>query len=580
MRWILDLLHNGLRFVFNLVTRLPGPRVDYVVIEVSGSYPERTPPAGPLLPRLLRRPWQRPDESLEALRARLERISAAPGVAGVVLRVRGLRASMAAVQSLRDAVAALRRTGKRVVASLNDADLPGYYLATAAEEIWMPEAGYWNVWGLRTEITFFREALDRAGILPEYERIAEYKTAADPFMRSGLSEHHREVLESVLDSLMTEIAGDVAASRRLDPGAARAAIDRSPLHADEAREAGLVDVVGFEDEMPARLGSPGRPAVMRPWAQARMRLPVPYRWDAGRPAVGVVELIGTIVPGESRDSPVPLPVVGGRFAGSDTVARAFRAAERDPRVRAVVFHVDSRGGSALASDLIWREVDRVKRSKPVVVHMGGTAGSGGYYVSCGASHIVAQPATVTGSIGVIAGKMTGRGLMGHLGLNREIVARGEAATIESAFQPFSEEQRGRVRRSIESVYRRFVGRVAAGRRKSEDEVHAVARGRVWTGRQALERGLVDELGDFTVAVRRARELAGIPPAQVARVVTIRPPLAAGIPAAGGAIQGALADAASGVLAAGAALADAAEALRVALALVGEPALLLMPEAFD
>lgn len=572
MRWILDLLRNGLRLVFNLATRLPGPPVDYVVIEVSGSYPERTPPAGPLLPRLLRRPWQRPDESLEALRARLERISAAPRVQGVVLRVRDLRASTATVQSLRDVVAALRRSGRRVVASLGDADLPGYYLATAADEIWMPEAAYWNVWGLRAEITFFREALDRAGILPEYERIAEYKTAADPFMRSGLSEHHREVLESVLDSLMAEIAGDVAAARRLDPGAVRAAIDRSPLRADEAREAGLVDVVGFEDEMPARLGSPGRPAAIRPWAQARMRLPVPYRWDAGWPAIGVVELIGTIVPGESRDSPVPFPVVGGRFAGSDTVARAFRAAERNPRVRAVIFHVDSRGGSALASDLIWREVDRVRRSKPVVVHMGGTAGSGGYYVSCGASHIVAQPATVTGSIGVIAGKMTGRGLMEHLGLNREIVARGEAATIESAFQPFSDEQRARVRHAIEAVYGRFVGRVAAGRGRSEDEVHAVARGRVWTGRQALERGLVDEIGDFALAVHRARELAGIPPAQAARVVTIRPPHAAGIPVAGGT--------APAWLAHGGALADAAGSLRTALALLGEPALLLMPEAFD
>jgi protease-4 len=566
MRWLLDLLRNSLRLVFNVVRRLPGPPVDYVVIEVSGSYPERTPPAGPLLRRLLRLPSRHPGESLEKLRARLERISVAPGVLGVVLRIHDLTASIATVQSLRDAVAALRRSGKRVVASLNDADLPGYYLATAADEIWMPEVGDWNVLGLHTDITFFRGALDRAGILPEFERIAEYKTAADPFMRSGLSEHHREVLESIMDAFMAEFTGDVAASRRLDPGAVRAAVDRSPLRADEAREAGLIDVVAYEDEMPGRLGSPGRPAAIRPWAQARMRLPVPYRWDARRPVVGVVELIGVIVPGESRDSPVPLPLIGGRFAGSDTVARAFRAAERDPRVRAVVFHVDSRGGSALASDLIWREVDRLRRSKPVVVHMGSVAGSGGYYVSCGASRIIAQPATVTGSIGVISGKMTGRGLMERLGLNREIVARGDAATIWSAFQPFSEEQRARVRRSAESVYRRFVGKVAAGRGKGDDEIHAVARGRVWTGRQALERGLVDELGDFSLAVRRARELAGIPPEQPVSVVTVRPSQAASIPAATNVAYDVLA--------------NAAGALRAAVALVQEPALLIMPDAFE
>ncbi len=533
MIWILDALRNAARFIVNLRTRLPGPPLDYVVVEISGSYPERTPPRRSFRQRLLAGPFQQPEESLEGLRARLECIAAAPRVRGIVLRVRDLSAGMATIQSLRAALAEVRRRGKRVIAYLPETRLPAYYLATAADEIWMAPAGFWNVVGLRTEITFFRTAFDRIGVLPEFDRIAEFKTAADPFMRSGLSEPHREVVESILDSLMHEIASDVATARRLDAAAVRVAIDRAPLTADEARAAGLIDGVCYEDELPARLGSTDRPvdhpASLQPWARARRRLPVPYRWRARSALIGVVELQGIIVPGESRDLPVPLPLIGGRVAGSETIARAFRAAERHPGIRALVFHVDSRGGSALASDQIWREVERIKRTKPVVVFMGDVAGSGGYYVACGASRIIAQPGTLTGSIGVVVGKLTVRGLLERLGLNREVVARGEAATVESAFQPYTPGQLEGVRRELQAVYRRFVGVVGEGRRRREDEVEAVARGRVWTGRQALEHGLIDELGDFSLAVRRAAELAGIPTVRPLVPVTIHPPQAIGVP---------------------------------------------------
>ncbi|MBI3997617.1 MAG: S49 family peptidase, partial [Armatimonadetes bacterium] len=288
MIWIVDLLRNALRFVFNLIARLPGPRVDYVVVEVAGSYPERTPPRRPLLQRLAQPPWRRPDESLEALRARLERIAAAPRVRGVLLRVRDLGRfppRLATVQSLRDALAEVRRRGKRIVAYLPAADLPSYYLAAAADEIWMAEAGTWQITGLRSEITFFRQAFDRAGILPEFERIAEYKTAADPFMRPAMSEHHREMVESLLDSILYDLVRDVAAARRLDPAAVRAAIDRAPFGAEQARAAGLIDGLCYEDELPSRLGTPDRPAALVPWAQTRRRLPVPYQWRARMPLI-------------------------------------------------------------------------------------------------------------------------------------------------------------------------------------------------------------------------------------------------------------------------------------------------------
>ncbi len=572
MTWILDLLPNCLRLLHNMLARIPHPRVDYVVVEVAGSYPEREPPRPPMLQRMVAPPWKKPGESLEALRCRLDRIGAAAHVRGVVLRIRGINggvATAATVQSLRGAVLGLREKGKRVVAYLPEADLPTYYLAAAADEIWMPAPGHWNALGLRVEVTFLRGALDRAGVVPEYERIAEYKTAADIFMRSGISKEHREVLESVLDSVLAEFTADVGKDRKLEPGALRSAIDQAPLEAEAAREAGLIDGVGYEDELPARLGSEERPAAVKPWALAHRRLPLPYAWRRRRPAIGVVQLVGTIVPGESRELPVPLPLVGSRYAGCDTVARAFRAAERSPRVRAIVFHVDSPGGSALASDLIWREVERLKARKPVVAFMGDVAGSGGYYVSCGASRIVAHPSTITGSIGVIGGKMTARGMLARLGLNREIVARGEAATLESAFEPYTPDQLDGVRRRMSAIYRTFVGKVAAGRGKSEEEVEAVARGRIWTGRQAAERGLVDELGDFTSAVRRARELAGIPEGQEADVITVHPPRDAGVPAPAGSP--------AGLALGGAVVASALAAWATIRELSREPALLLMED---
>jgi protease-4 len=362
---------------------------------------------------------------------------------------------------------------------------------------------------------------------------------------------------------MGEVVRDIAAARRLTPEAVRAAMDRAPVPAGVAAASGLCDGVCYEDELPARLGTMGRPAALVPWPQVQRRLPVPYRWRAHTAVIGVVELRGAIVTGESRETPVPVPLVGGTFAGADTIGRAFRAAERSRRVRAVVFHVDSRGGSALASDLIWREVGRLSRTKPVVVFMGDVAGSGGYYVSCGAGRIVAQPATITGSIGVVGGKLTAHGLFTQLGLTREIVARGDAATMDSAFAPFSDGQLVRVRQEIETIYRRFIATVSTGRRRPEREIEGVAGGRIWTGRQALERGLVDELGDFSVAVLRARELAGIPPSQSVVTRTIVPPRSALTPvyppAAPGAVAAAL---------------DAAGAVQD---LLRERALLIMPE---
>jgi len=328
------------------------------------------------------------------------------------------------------------------------------------------------------------------------------------------------------------LIGDLAAARRLDPAAVRALVDRAPLDAREAHDTGLVDAILFEDELPGYLQTKprGLPTIL-PWARARKSLRKPLRWRAPGRAIAVIGVEGMIHMGESRPrSPLPIPYVAGPTTGNATLARAVRAVERNPVFGAVVLAVDSPGGSALASDLIWHEVERVNRKKPVVAYLGNVAASGGYYVAAGASRIISQPATLTGSIGVIGGKFTVRGLAARAGINRERLTRGEAAAISSSFAPYSAEERRRLRRQMEEIYARFVGRVAAGRRIPREAVLAVARGRVWTGRQARAHGLVDDLGDFPAAVAAAKQLMGVPESRDVPVVLIRPPRSA---AAGG-----------------------------------------------
>jgi len=245
--------------------------------------------------------------------------------------------------------------------------------------------------------------------------------------------------------------------------------------------------------------------------------------NGARRAVGVISVEGTIVPGPSRRLPTPLPLPYlSEQAGADTVIQALRQAERNKRLAAVVLHVDSPGGSALASDLIWREVLRLAKRKPVVAYMGNVAASGGYYIAAPAAHIVAQPATLTGSIGVWGGKFVTAGLYEKLGAYRQVLQRGKTAGMFSDAAPFSDAEREKIRQTMEVSYVRFKARVAEGRRLEIDRVEEIARGRVWTGQQALKRGLVDQLDDFSAAVEKARALAGLDPRRDVPVVQVGP----------------------------------------------------------
>ncbi len=553
---VLEAVVNVIRGVRNLLRRLlPAP--EFVVVHISGPLPERRLPPPWMWRRLSPLPSVAPPESLEEWRERLGVLAADPRVKGIVMKIGELPAGLASLESLRTVLERFRAAGKRLVAYLPLTTLQTYYLASVADTLVTPASGEVSLHGPRMEATFLRVTLDRLGILPQFHHIAEYKSAANPFLYPTMPEPQREMATSLLDSVFDEMVAGIARSRQLPPEAVRKAIDQGMLSATEARDRKLIDVVAFEDELPTLLGGSGRRATLSPWAQARRRVLVPYRWRSlQRQAIGVVQLLGAILPGESREIPLPILLLRQRVAGHETVARAFRLAEKLPQIKAIVFHVDSPGGSAVASDLIWREVARVQQTKPVVVHMGNVAGSGGYYVSCGARHVVAGATTLTGSIGVVAGKFNAEGLYMKGGLRREIIARGETATMFSGFTSFTETEWATLRRWMEEVYVRFKDRVAAGRRRSADEIEPLARGRVWTGRQAFEHGLVDEIGDFEAAVRKAKELAGIPVEADAPVVTVRAPKATTIPSAS--------------------MAAWVETLRAVVGLMNEHALLLMP----
>jgi protease-4 len=505
-------------------------RLDYVVLRVSGDYPERT-----LLPRrrfpLSMLPWPPPPPSVETFTDTLERLSVDSRVRGIVLVISNLSAGPATLASLREAVIRFRDSGKRAIAYLYSLGMWPYYLATACEEILVPESATFRVAGLWAETIFLKNALDLVGIEANFEAIAEYKVSPDTYCRTKMTEPHREMLESLLDSLYDELTGAMAKGRNLAAERIQELLDTIPLSALQAHEAGLLDGVCYEDELPARLGTPETPATLVTWNQAQRHLRRPRRWRSRRlrfraPSIGVISLEGVIVPGPSRRTPIPLPLpmpLPGSQAGSDTVIQQLRAAAQDKRLAAVVLHVDSPGGSAMASDLIWREVVNLRRTKPVVVYMSNQAASGGYYVSAPASAILAQATTLTGSIGVWGGKFVTQGLLENLRIGREVVSRGRAAGLYSDTTPFSEGERAKIRADIGASYARFRRHVAEGRGMDEHEVEAVARGRVWTGEQALAHGLVDELGDLQTAADKARQLAGISPRHYAPLVNIPPP---------------------------------------------------------
>ena len=495
-----------------------GKAPDYVIFVLESALPTLPDPPGPF--------WQRfvseRRMSVKELGERFDAIARDPRMQGVVLHLRPVPMPMATLQDLRDLVAKLRAAGKRVVAWAPFYTTASYYVACACDEILLMPSGLVRPLGFASTGVFLADALSHVGIKADFIQVSPYKAAADPLTKSKMSPELREQVTWLLDSNHKELVRAVAASRGVDQDAAARLIDASPYADNTAIEQRIVDTLRPEEQLPDHLSKGGKLARIATWDQARRRLRAP-RPSTGRGRyVAVMRIEGTIIDGRSGrlpvKPPIDIPLAGDDRAGDLTVVPMARQVAADKRAAAAVLFVNSRGGSATASEAMRQALELVAKRKPLVIAMGPVAGSGGYLVATPGQWIVARPGTLTGSIGVLTGKLVTSGLFSKLLVNRETVAFGRHVTLESDDDPFTDEERRIVQAEIDRTYELFLGAVAASRHMTSEQVQPIAGGRVWTGTQALERKLVDELGGLDSAIRKARRLAGLPETTSAREV--------------------------------------------------------------
>lgn len=466
-----------------------------------------TPPADPLSAILSMR-----KTSLSDVLTGLKRARTDDRVKALIVKIGTPTPALAIVQELRQAITLFRASGKLTVAfaesygEFSGGTVP-YYLASAFERVYLQPSGDVGLTGIAMEQHFLRGALGKLGVEYQLGQRHEYKTAANTFTQDHMTDPHRESMSRITESVTEQVVAGVAEGRGLEPARVRELIDQGPFIGTEAVDAGLVDRMAYRDEVydevKRTVGDNSLLLYVGRYAKALTAKKLPH---PGERTVALVRGSGAVRTGRSGRSPMG----GGSSMGSDTVCAALRAARRDDNVKAVVFRVDSPGGSYVASDAIWREVVLTRKAgKPIVVSMGDLAASGGYMVSMAADAIVAQPGTLTGSIGVFGGKAVIGGLLEKVGVTSETVSEGANAGMFSATNAFSEAQWARINAWLDRVYDDFVNKVAEGRGLSVERAHELAKGRVWTGADALENGLVDELGGLEDALALARRKAGL-----------------------------------------------------------------------
>jgi protease-4 len=440
---------------------------------------------------------------------------------GLLVTIDAPSLGFARLQELRDAVLRFRESGKWATAYMETAGefSPGngaYYLASAFSSIWLAPPGDINLTGLRAEVTFVRGALDKLKIVPDMDHIGDYKNAMNFFTHKKMTPEHREAIDTLIEAYYRQMRSGIAAGRGIDEQEVAALIDRGPFLAPQALDLNLVDRLGYRDQLESHLEEENGGQL--PLIPLRRYLKGGRYYDRG-PKVALIYGVGSVLRGENDYN----PITGQTVMGSDTIVRAFKEAREDPSIEAIVFRLDCPGGSYVASDVIWREVNLTTAVKPVIVSMGNVAGSGGYFVAMAAHRIVAEPGTITASIGVLSGKFITTELWSSLGITSDAVQRGRHATFFSRDVVYSPEEREIFRGWLERIYNDFVGKAAEGRGMTFEEVHAVAQGRIWSGEDALEHGLVDELGGLQTAIRAALDLAGADPDGRARLVVIPKP---------------------------------------------------------
>ena len=448
-------------------------------------------------------------------------------VVALVARLGGKSIGLAAVQELRQAITELGAAGKSTLAWAESfgefsASNVQYYLATAFEKIWLQPSGDLGLTGIAIERVFLRGVLDKLGADFEVAKRHEYKSAAEQFTETAFSPAAREETERMTESVTEQLVQAIAERRGLSPTKVSELIDKGPFLAARAQAENLVDQLGYRDEVYAearKLAGPeavvlylGRYLRGKVLAEAARRA-VTKAPGAPEPGVAMIYATGPIRRGRSSRG-----LVSGGSMGSDTIAGAIRAASNDEHTSAIVLRVNSPGGSYVASDTIWREVVRARAGgKPVVVSMGDVAASGGYFIAMAADEIVAQPGTITGSIGVLTGKPVVGGALGRAGATSDLVSQGAHAAMFSQLHPFSPDEWALINEWLDHIYADFTSKVATGRGMTQEQVHQVAKGRVWTGADAVANGLIDELGGVDRATASARRRAGLPASAPVRV---------------------------------------------------------------
>ncbi len=486
-----------------------------LVVELQGEFPEAA--AAQVSLEYLR---FGPPLTLLDLRNNIKKAAKDDRIRALALRCGGFSAGWAKAQEIRWDIEEFKKSGKPVVAFMQVGGTLDYLIASAADEVYLTPEGMLDVKGLRAEATFLKDTLTKVGVDAEIEHIGKYKSAAEPFSRSSMSDAYREVVNSILDEVYGQFLDAAAASRGKTPGELRTILDNGPFLPEEAVTAGLADGLKFEDQFFEDLQEKlDADEIHRVKLREYQKVSMESLKLAGGSRIAVISGVGDILRGGGQGD----PFLGSVVLGSDAFSETLRRVREDDDIRGVIVRIDSPGGDAIASDQMWREMNLLDEVKPLVVSMSDVAASGGYYMAMTGAPILAYPGTYTGSIGVVYGKFNLRGLYDKIGLKKEIITRGHFAAIDTDYRAMTEEERRKLREDIEVFYRGFVQKVADARGRPWEEIHEVAQGRVWMGSQAQQNGLVDEIGGFDRAVAMVKQSAGLAEDDLVTLVPYPPP---------------------------------------------------------
>jgi protease-4 len=494
----------------------PSGTATFAEIEIKGAYPE-----GAVLPGL----FGELTENLETAVGRLDKAAADDKIDGLILKIHSPSIGWAKMNTFRKAIARVQAKGKKVHAWMADGSNTDYVLASACDNVAMPQPGTLMLVGIRAEITFYKNLFEKIGVKADMLRVGEFKSAAETYTRSDMSPEFRLEMEEIIDDRYKQLVETIAGSRKMVPEKVTAAIDEGPLTAQQAKKLGLIDRLAYEDELEGDLAKQAEGKTfkvvkkygkkkadmdfsgfggMMKMMEMLMGVEQPKR-KSSNPKLAIIHASGMIMTGKSQSD----FLTGESVMGSDTMIKAIREANKDATVKAIVLRVDSPGGSALASDLIWHELELIE--KPFVVSMGDVAGSGGYYIAMGADRIFADPGTITGSIGVVGGKFALNGLYKKVGITTEVISRGKNSGVLSSTHGFNDNERDSMQRLLNDVYDQFTTKAAKGRKMDHAQLEKLARGRVYTGSAALKIGLVDELGTLDDAIAYSKKQLGLAP---------------------------------------------------------------------